>query len=340
MFKFTHAYDFERRRTGGFSGIAHRAVTLMAVLGAGVAVMGAQTSIQPQSPLNLHVSAMNSSSEGLVSSSATADAGTPVNEASVVPMTPNFAEMMQYGGGQRKRYGRPRYRGNNTNADGSNKWIFFGGAGLSQPIGNTWHYLTPSYAFQVGGGRQFSKKFAVPIQFDYDHFGFTKQTLDNQVVVLDSVYGTGSVDGLLDGTSHVWSFTVDPMYTLYSGDTWGAYGIAGVGFYHKTAAFTIPTTQQAYSPYYGGYTYQSNQPVDKYTSNAPGFNAGFGITYKISRFANERLYAEARYVFVDNSYRPGITVNNLNQITATSTNFYPANSNRTTYIPIKFGIRF
>jgi hypothetical protein len=344
MFKFIHPYAFGHRRSGSLSGIARRTVTLMAVLGAGVAVMGAQTDSHPQASLNLKVPAMLSSSDAAFSSSATssatADAGTPVNEASVVPMTPNFAEMMQYGGGQRKRYGRPRYRGNNTNADGSSKWIFFAGAGLSQPIGNTWHYLTPSYAFQVGVGRQFSKKFAVPVQFDYDHFGMAAQTLNHQTTIYDALYGGGSVDGILDGSSHVWSFTVDPTLTFYSGDTWGAYGVVGAGYYHKTAAFTVPSTQQYCDPYYGCSQYQANTPIDKYTSNAPGFNGGFGITYKISRFANERLYAEARYVFVDNSQKAGITVNNLSTITATTTNFYPANSNRTTFIPIKVGIRF
>ena len=340
MFKFTQPYAFGHRRSGGLSGMARRTVTLMAVLGAGVAVMGAQTDSHPQTSLNLQVPAALSSSDAGFSSSATPDAGTPVNEASVVPMTPNFAEMMQYGGGQRKRYGRPRYRGNNTNADGSSKWIFFVGAGLSQPIGNTWHYLTPSYGFQVGGGRQFSKRFALPIQFDYDHFGMTANTLNNQTTIYDRLYGTGSVDGILDGSSHVWSITVDPTFTLYSGDTWGAYGVVGAGYYHKTAAFTIPSTQQYCDPYYGCYQYQANAPIDKYTSNAPGFDGGFGITYKISRFANERLYAEARYVFVDNSQKTGITVNNLSTITATTNNFYPANSNRTTFIPIKVGIRF
>ncbi|HEY5214797.1 MAG TPA: hypothetical protein VIJ38_17425 [Acidobacteriaceae bacterium] len=340
MFKLTHPSAFEHRRSGGLSGIARRTVTLMAVLGAGVAVMGAQSDSHPQTSLNLQVPATLSSSDAGFSSSASSDAVAPVNEASVVPTTPNFAEMMQYGGGQRKRYGRPRYRGNNTNADGSSKWIFFAGAGLSQPIGNTWHYLTPSYGFQVGGGRQFSKRFAVPIQFDYDNFGMTAQTLNNQTTIYDALFGAGSVDGILDGNSHVWSITVDPTFTFYSGDTWGAYGVVGAGYYHKTAAFTVPSTQQYCDPYYGCYQYQANAPIDKYTSNAPGFDGGFGITYKFSRFANERLYAEARYVFVDNSQKTGITVNNLSTVTATTTNFYPANSNRTTLIPIKVGIRF
>lgn len=357
MFKFTSSSAIERCLSGRRFGSVPRTVALMAIFGAGAAVMGAQTNLpasgrtgtvaQPsgkhmEPALNVQVPLTGTSSDALFSSSATEEATLPVTEASVVPATPNFAEMMQYGGGQRKRYGKPRYRGNNTNGDGSSKWIFFGGAGLSQPIGNTWHYLTPSYAFQVGGGRQYSKKFAVPIQFDYDHFGFTKQTLDNQTIVLDSVFGGGSVDGLLDGTSHVWSFTVDPTLTFYSGDAWGAYAVAGVGFYHKTANFTIPVTQQGGGygygyGYGGGYGYQSNLPIDKYTSNAPGFDLGFGLTYKFSRFANERFYAEARYVLVVNSQRQGVTVNNLS---STSNNFYPANSNRTTYIPITLGIRF
>jgi hypothetical protein len=79
---------------------------------------------------------------------------------------------------------------------------------------------------------------------------------------------------------------------------------------------------------------------DKYTSNAPGFNGGTGITYKFSDYSRIQLYGEIRYVFVANSSKPGITVNNLSAITATTTNFYPADSMHTEYMPIKFGIRF
>jgi hypothetical protein len=347
MFKVSSHSKFERGLYGRFSGVAYRVVTMMAVLGAGVAVMGAQSTTPSIDAAVVSQAGTASdslfpvkSSDALFSSSAAQDV--PSVEASLVTTTPNFAEMFQYGGGQRKRYGRPRYRGNNTNADGSSKYIFYGGAGLSQPIGNTWHYLTPSYGFEVGGGRQFSKHFAVPVEFNWDHFGLTKQTLNNQVVVYDSPYlfGTGAVDGLLDGNSHVWSFSVEPTYTFYQGDAWGAYVEAGAGFYHKTATFTIPQTEQYCDYYYGCYQYQANEPIDSYTSNAPGFDGGFGITYKFSRFSGERFFAEARYVFVDNSQRQGITVNNVGSITSTSTNFYPANSNRTTFIPIKAGIRF
>ena len=94
--------------------------------------------------------------------------------------------------------------------------------------------------------------------------------------------------------------------------------------------------------FYGPIEYEANATFDHYTSNAPGFNGGLGFTYKPSRFANQRFYAEARYVFVDNSQRTGITYNSSTTLLNTYAGFndFPQNSNRSTYIPIKFGIRF
>ena len=251
----------------------------------------------------------------------------------------NFVNAMQYGG--RQSYGRPRYRGGNTNSDGSAKWVFFGGGGVGVPTQDTSNYLTTGWGLQVGGGRQFNAHFSVPIQFDYDHFGFTQNTLNNQVTIYNSpyVFGAGAIS-TLGGSSHVWSFSLDPTYNFYSGEGMGAYVVGGVGFYHKTANFTIPATGTYCDYYYGCYQYQANETIDKYTSNAPGFSGGFGVTYKFSKFSNERLYAEARYVYVLNEAKAGFTVANLSSITATSTNLYPANSNRTSYFPIKVGIRF
>jgi hypothetical protein len=348
------------------TALTRHTVALLAIFGAGVVTMGAQTGSQgvaTDQPANTQAQpagtvtlpAIDTSSDLLYSSSAAGDDAAPVAEASLHPTVMNFAEAMQYGGGQRKRYGRTRYRGANTNADGSSKWIFFGGAGLVQPLGNTWHYLTPSYGIQVGGGRQFNYHFAVPIQFDYDHFGFTGQTLSNQSELYfeDPVPG----DNGLDGSTHIWSFSVDPTYTFLNAgekhDGMGAYVVAGVGFYHKVANFTVPQQEEYCDPYYGCEIYDINGTFDHYTSNAPGFSGGLGLTYKFSRFSNERFYLEARYVFIDNSQRYGYTVNNIPTSGPDSrvksaysasdpdpNNFYPANSNRTTYIPIKVGIRF
>lgn len=244
-----------------------------------------------------------------------------------------------------RRYGRPRYNDNGHNADGSNKYTFEVGAGLTLPLGNTYHYYNTSYAFQAGGGRNFNKHFGVLLQFDYDNFGINGATLENQ----KNLYTTLCPDSdpncttptSLDGNAHVWSFTLNPIYTFYQGDTVGAYVVAGVGYYHKVTSFLTPQEGEYCDPYYGiCESYVANALYDHYTSNAPGYNGGFGLTYKFSRFANERFFIEGRYVFVDNSQRQGYTISNVNTTTYNGNDAFPANSNKTTYIPIKVGIRF
>jgi hypothetical protein len=239
----------------------------------------------------------------------------------------------------RRRYGRPNYNDSRTNADGSPKYDFFGGGGFGLSTGGTHNYLSAAgWGLQVGGGRNFNKKIAINLQFDYDHFGFQTATLNNLLAIYSSLGatdGNGNPISELGGTSHVWSFSLDPKYTFFEGDKYGVYGVVGVGFYHKTANFTTPGIAEYCDPFYGCIQYQANETLDKYTSNAPGFNAGIGMTYKFSRFASQRFYAEARYVFVDNSAKPF----DISGETAYF-NAFPQNSAKTTYIPVKFGIRF
>jgi hypothetical protein len=119
--------------------------------------------------------------------------------------------------------------------------------------------------------------------------------------------------------------------------------VVGAGFYHKVTNFMVPSTGEYCDPYYGCYQYTANQVIDHYTSNAPGFSPGIGLTWKFSKFSNQRMYVEARYVIMLDSQRTGLTPTNVGGsfgATYTGANDYPQNSDRTTYIPIKFGIRF
>ena len=247
----------------------------------------------------------------------------------------------------RRRYGRPTYSGGNTNPDGSNKYFFLGGIGLTLPVGDTHFYETPSYGFQIGGGRNFNKNIGVGLQFDYDHFGLQGATIANE-----SLLYTGTPNGQgFDGNNHVWSFTLNPTYTLATEGSAGLYLVVGGGFYHKVTNFTLP--QQECADYYCQFVITVNTTcgaICHYSSNAGGVNGGFGVTWKFSKFSNQRFYMEARYVFVDNAQRTGLTVADSTSPpygtpgnpggTYTGFNVYPANSHRTTYIPIKFGIRF
>ena len=175
--------------------------------------------------------------------------------------------------------------------------------------------------------------FCVNLEFDYYHFGMTAATIAQQTYLYDPLNQYG-IAGNLDANSHIWNFSVQPTYQIYSGEGLGAYLTAGVGFYHKVANFTLPQLEE---DFYGD-EFEVNQNVDHYTSNAPGFDGGIGLTYKFSHFSNERLYGEVRYVYIDNSFRAGDTV--ATALTFTGTNYFPQNSNTTSYIPIKFGIRF
>jgi hypothetical protein len=250
----------------------------------------------------------------------------------------------------RRRYGRPNYSDSHTNADGSDKWVFIGGIGFTLPVGDTHIYDTTSYGFQVGGGRQWNKKVSLLAQFDYDHFNLTggdlgnESYIDNYCTVAEYNAGLCFPEGPapasnaipVGGNAHVWSFTLNPTYTLPTSGSLGGYLVAGGGYYHKVTNFTTPEVEG--SPIFGEYEVEST--FDHYTSNAPGVSGGFGITYKFSHFSGERFYAEARYVLIFDQQRYGVTAANVATSPLSATNFFPANSNRTTYIPVKFGIRF
>ena len=233
----------------------------------------------------------------------------------------------------RRHYGRrPTYSDSTHNADGSNKWTFVAGGGFTLPVGGTHGYATTSYRFQGGFGRNFNKNFGVLLQFDWDQFGIQTNTLNNLLALYNSL---GAGLSQLGGSSHVWSFTLNPIYNFAQRDNWGGYVVGGLGFYHKYTSFTTVATGTCFDPYYGYFTCQANQPIDWYTSNAFGLNGGLGLTYKFSRFADERFFAEVRYVYNFNQRRPF-------DVSGTTSYFnaFPQASQPTTYIPVTFGIRF
>jgi len=239
----------------------------------------------------------------------------------------------------RRTYNRPTYSDNSHNKDGSNKYTFLVGGGFTLPTGITRNDLKTNFNLQGGVGRNFSNNVGLIAQFDFANFGIQNSTLNTLLATYNSI---GAVDqngnpfSQLGGSSHVWSLTINPIYYISQSDSSGIYVVGGFGYYHKTANFTIPAVGTYCDPYYGCDQYQANQSVDKYTSNAFGVNAGIGFTHRLSPFASQRLFVEARYVFVDNQPRPY----SLGSTTSSYFNVFPQNSARTTFIPVTVGIRF
>jgi hypothetical protein len=322
---------------------ACRAATLVfAVAGAGSLLQAQQvSSVRPLLNAPLATYATTSAKDYFTSSSSSSSSSSSDGAEATDRLAFNALDSFQPP--PRRRYGRPRYSDSHTNPDGSNKFAFMAGIGGAMPVGNTHKYETPSWSFQAGVGRNFSQSVGVMLQFDYDHFGLQGSTIQNQQNLYN--YGVPASQQLtgLDGNNHVWSFTVDPTFSLVGQGSIGAYAVVGAGYYHKVTNFTVPSVGTYCDYFYGCYQYQANQVIDHYTSNAAGVNGGVGLTFKFSRFSNQRFYVEGRYVVVFNKQRVGLTAFNVNTPFGQSYNgynFYPANSNRTTYVPIKVGIRF
>ncbi len=330
--------------------VVSRSLAVAAMAGIGLATASAQdvapvAAVPSAQPMSFQTAAvptfttkLDDASSSSLSSSSLGDPYSPAGAAQTQlasleksVLLPG-ANAMQYG--QRRRYGAPRYRGGNTNADGSEKYTFFVGGGFAAPVGTNSNYLGTSYSFQVGGGRNLNRHVGVALQFDWDNFGFASPVLDNQSEVY---FGDTSADTGLDGHSHIWSVTLNPTYQIYSGQGLGAYLVVGGGFYHKEATFTLPSLGYGEDAFGDIYEYESAATVQNYSSNSAGVNGGIGVTYKFSRFANEKFYAEARVVHTFNSYRPGDPIVDGNY---TGWNLFPQNSQETTYFPVKFGIRF
>ena len=236
----------------------------------------------------------------------------------------------------RRRYSRPNYNDSHTNSDGSPKYSFVIGGGFTLPVGSSHSYLAPSYDIQAGVGRNFNKTFGVQVDFNWANFGFQTGTLNSLLDTYNSTCSGGCGLTQLGGNSHIWSFALDPIMNFYTSDTFGAYVTGGGGFYHKTANFTIPSIGQYCDPFYGCFTYQANQTIDKYTSNAFGVNAGLGLTYKASRFSSVRFFVEGRYIYTFNSQRAF----SFGDANGNHFNVFPENSAKTGVIPITFGVRF
>lgn len=291
----------------------------------------AQTAVQAAKPLDLKASLMQPLD---LSRPADLNYSSSVGvEETAAANSLNFGSEIQPPP-RRRRYGRPNYSDHMHNPDGSKRYVFEVGGGFNNPAGPTGKELTINWKLQAGVGYNFNKHFGVMLEYNYDKFNDTYSSLlrqYNRYTALGIVDQNGNPVSFagLDGTTHIWSLTVNPMYTYYQGDSLGAYVIGGGGFYRKVANFTLPQ-QGYYCDYYGFcYSFTSNQVFDHYSNNAGGFSGGLGFTYKMGRFSSSQLYAEARYAWVNNQPSQN-SVGGL----------YPENNKRTGYFPVTVGFRF
>jgi len=200
-------------------------------------------------------------------------------------------------------------------------------SGGSSLIGDGQQYgiITWGGNFLVGAGWNFSKRFTLLGEFQYDSNKIPGRTLN---AVYNTNFSSTSGITVLHGSVHTLSVTAEPMYYFYRSDKskYSAYVIGGGGYYHKSTNFTTPV--QSYgNGYYGGGIV--NAPVASFADSALGGNIGAGATFNpLGEYSHLKLFAEARYVYVDT---PGP---NLSSATGNS------HTGSEALIPVTFGIRF
>ncbi|MBB6146058.1 hypothetical protein HNQ77_004028 [Silvibacterium bohemicum] len=195
-----------------------------------------------------------------------------------------------------------------------NRWshlAFEGGGGFTAPVGNDVRdgYDTWGYNITAGAGWNFTKHFGALLEYQFNRNKIPGATL--------------AAVGAPGGNINTWSFTIDPIFYLPITKKFGGYVTGGGGFYRKVTNFTAPEEEEFCSFFCEIGT--ENVTIGHFSSNQGGLNLGVGGYWKaFGEDSNAKLYAEARYVWVDSP-------------AATATQNGEGSEG---LIPVTFGVRF
>ena len=116
------------------------------------------------------------------------------------------------------------------------KLAFEAGGGFNPPAGDK-AYITWGGEFTVGGGLNFSKRLALLAEYQ-----FMDDKLPGAII---------AEAGATGGYIHIWSFTLDPVVSLFPKSSNDVYVTGGYGFYRKVTSFTDPTEAEYCDYFYG-----------------------------------------------------------------------------------------
>ena len=232
--------------------------------------------------------AQTKSSIDFSSSSDAVDATRPAESSSLsavdtsadpVPAAPGAAMGVAAGGGQRDAsYG---YGGGGHHY--FNHLAFEAGGGINAPIGNDNPFITWGGNFTVGGGLRLQKHISVLAEYQF---------------IDDKLPGGLIADaGAVGGHAHIWSLTLDPVIDLFPSRANDMYVTGGGGFYRKVTTFTDPVEVE--ECYYFCVVGTEDVTVSHFSSNQGGLNFGVGLTHRFNPDSNMRVFAEARYVWIN-----------------------------------------
>jgi opacity protein-like surface antigen len=166
-------------------------------------------------------------------------------------------------------------------------WTFNVGGGGSLTRGTTETFVRSGGALAAAGvARNYSKYFGLRLDFQWDNL-----PLRNSALQLAQAPGA---------TSHVYTFSLDPIINIPLTKTWGGYVLGGLSYYHRSGKLDSSTAipGSACTPFFSwwgtcsGVSLPVNGKFLSSSENQFGENFGGGVTYKIR--PNIQLYGEWR----------------------------------------------
>lgn len=201
----------------------------------------------------------------------------------------------------------------------TSKLAFEVGGGFDAPTDKS--AITWGGQFTVGGGINFSKRFALLAEYQLIH-----DKLPGALIAQTGANG---------GYANIWSLTLDPVVSLFPKSSNDIYITGGGGFYRKVTSFTDPEEEE-FCDYYYGYCGIGtvNAVVGHFSSNQGGVNIGAGYQHRMGGMYNDsklKFYVEARYLDVFTPAVNGVSPNGLNETTVAA---------GTKLIPVSVGLRW
>ncbi len=194
-----------------------------------------------------------------------------------LPVHPTLAATSGERGGAQESYGH------GSSGMWSSRLTFEGGGGFNAPIGNDQPFITWGGNFTVGGGLRFTKHISALAEYQF---------------IDDKLPGSLIADaGSQGGHAHIWSLTLDPVIDLFPKRVNDVYITGGGGFYRKVTSFTDP--EEVEECYYFCVVGTEDVVVSHFSSNQGGANFGVGLTHRLGGDEHLKLFAEARYLWID-----------------------------------------
>ncbi len=187
------------------------------------------------------------------------------------------------------------------------RFSFNAGGGFSVPAYRTGDRLDNGFNVNAGVGLHLNSQLGLMAEFGFNDFGINAASLAAQ--------------GVPDGTTRLYSVTLNPVIHFNGRGRLDPYLIGGGGYYRRTIEFTQPAigTVTLFDPWWGVF-YDApvavNQVIGSFTQNKMGWNVGAGVAFRVKGDSNAKFYAETRYHYVYTTPR------------------------RTTVLPVTFGFRW